>query len=422
MSTKYSTYIKGLALCLVTAVVILGLMHISTVKAQSSSTASVPLFGWGWSSTIGHISFNSANTGAGDATDPSYSVVKQYTGDLSGFAWSPNIGWIKFGGLSGFPTNGTTAGNAKVGASSITGWARACAGTIKFGDSPTLPVYPGDCSTMTSRSDGWDGWIELSGVNHTLGYNPTTGVIDGFAWGGDVVGWLRMNLVASSTPTTTPAPLYCSISNQLKQGTTHTITWTSNSSYCYGTSAPSGPFTVNAPNGSIDIPTPSATTIYNLNCNKESGGQQFWCGSTTITVGDGTSGTSTCTSNCGTGEPGIKMWLDNDINEAKDTIRIRKGQSAKVNWKKNDSTSYSICRAAVNTDFLNPFDNSEDLSGHPHIIPSSMMTVGENIFSMNCSPATDPTSSIPGKTSSQSSRPLTTTLIIYVIDPTIEER
>jgi hypothetical protein len=68
---------------------------------------------------------------------------------------------------------------------------------------------------MVSRTDGWDGWIELSGLNHQsvnlsgwaanltaqvgnndtrgLQMDPLTGKVDGMAWGGPVVGWLQFN-------------------------------------------------------------------------------------------------------------------------------------------------------------------------------------------------------------------------------------
>jgi len=114
---------------------------------------------------------------------------------MSGYAWSSNIGWIKFGGLSGFPGLGSDA-NVNTATGAVTGWARACAGTVN-----------GDCSSMTSRADGWDGWIELSdngsptprhaspNINGTGGvtYRSSDGAFIGFAWGGPVVGWVQFN-------------------------------------------------------------------------------------------------------------------------------------------------------------------------------------------------------------------------------------
>ncbi|HTK32999.1 MAG TPA: hypothetical protein VL335_00420 [Candidatus Paceibacterota bacterium] len=195
---------KKTALYLVTLVVLVILLGASmtlvgshppvhaTTSCQSGETTC--LSGWAWSSNVGWISFNSNDSGAGGGP---YDVAMDASGNLNGYAWSNNIGWIKFGGLSVFP-NGSSATNAQVNTSSgaVSGMARACAGTVG-----------GDCSSMTSRTDGWDGWIELAGSGHlspdSSGYNGTstqgitysnaTGKFSGFAWGGDVVGWLQFN-------------------------------------------------------------------------------------------------------------------------------------------------------------------------------------------------------------------------------------
>ena len=85
---------------------------ISTVSAQNPSINATPdgaITGWGWSDTIGWISFNCITDGSNCATS-AYGVTVtpgQELGsgnlnpairnaDLSGYAWSPNIGWISF--------------------------------------------------------------------------------------------------------------------------------------------------------------------------------------------------------------------------------------------------------------------------------------------------------------------------------------
>ena len=126
--------------------------------------------GYGWSDMIGWIQM--FPTGGG--------VTKQGNGDITGYAWSDSVGWIKFGGLSGFPSgSGTVAVNARAATGGIEGWARACKGTAS-----------GDCSSMVSRTDGWDGWISLKGTGYqtTLSGNFISG---GWAWGGEVVGWIQ---------------------------------------------------------------------------------------------------------------------------------------------------------------------------------------------------------------------------------------
>lgn len=145
------------------------------------------LNGWAWSSNIGWISFN----GSGDRGGVFFETPNNV---LTGWAWSSNIGWIKFGDLSVFPqAPGTIASNAKMDpvTGRVYGWIRACAGTTN-----------GDCWTP-SRTDGWDGWISLSGTNYESPYfpplgesskgvtfNKTTGKFSGYAWGGDVIGWI----------------------------------------------------------------------------------------------------------------------------------------------------------------------------------------------------------------------------------------
>jgi hypothetical protein len=165
--------------------------------ANMAKAGTVDLMGYAWSSNVGWISFNSLNTNAGSgSTYAVHMATTSYTGTLSGYAWSPNIGWISFqtAHVSGCPVpikeNRINRCYAKIDMAkgAITGWARACAGTIN-----------GDC-TGGSRTDGWDGWIELSGANHTspygggIRYATTTGLFSGYAWGSDVVGWLSFDI------------------------------------------------------------------------------------------------------------------------------------------------------------------------------------------------------------------------------------
>ena len=174
---------------ILSVVVILFLGIGASAEAQFSNP--IPLSGHAWSSNIGWISFSG----------PGYEVEIEPDGDLVGHAWSSNIGWIKFGGLSGFPGGG---GNATINFSnnSISGWARACAGT-----------GPGNCANMSNHSDGWDGWISLSCRNisrcGTSNYAGTAsgGVFTGYAWGSDVIGWIRWsgsNYAVRYTPPCSP--------------------------------------------------------------------------------------------------------------------------------------------------------------------------------------------------------------------------
>jgi hypothetical protein len=167
---KKSIYIK----------VLFTLFFIFAPFYAANAAASDNVSGYAWTDTIGWISFNCTNDSTCGAS--SYGVKEDASGLLTGYAWSDNIGWIKFGGLSSFPSgSGTLAKDAQLSGSNLIGWARACAGTAS-----------GDCSDMTSRTDGWDGWISLSGTNY--GITKVGNNYVGYAWGGEVVGWVLFDI------------------------------------------------------------------------------------------------------------------------------------------------------------------------------------------------------------------------------------
>ena len=222
---KKSFYLVGCTLMFM-----IGLSFI-TGGSIAHANVDVPLKGWAWSSTIGWISMTSTNpelsgvTPAGSAYGVSISLPlnsvtppSPLTGILSGYAWSPNIGWVSFDPTDITSTNCpagsgcTPTVNLTTGA--VSGWARALAGS----------------GTM-----GWDGWIELAGTNHATNgsiatrgvtFSNTTGAFGGYAWGSTNVGWasfdavtcpgcmvsLTVNNLPSSgiTVTSSPAGINCS--------------------------------------------------------------------------------------------------------------------------------------------------------------------------------------------------------------------
>lgn len=175
-------------------------------KVQASSTDNVT--GWAWSSNIGWISLNCTNTNSCGTTggNVNYGLTIANNGDITGYAWSPNIGWIKFGGFanSSFPNisgDGTSPINANLSGTKITGWARACNGLNDVITNPQInqTVSNGTACTGVPRTDGWDGWISLHNSNDDYGVNvsSSTGAITGFAWGSDVVGWIQFDATTS---------------------------------------------------------------------------------------------------------------------------------------------------------------------------------------------------------------------------------
>lgn len=160
-----------------------------TVGGSVSAHAETKLTGWAWSSNIGWISFNSADTDTPCATGASptgYCVTVDSSGNFGGYAWSSNIGWISFSETDNY-CGPRASFNKNTGA--VTGLIRAVKGK--------------DASVIAG---GWDGCIELTGNNHTLNFTgnggvtyvapispATMGEFVGYAWGGPVVGWMQFS-------------------------------------------------------------------------------------------------------------------------------------------------------------------------------------------------------------------------------------
>jgi hypothetical protein len=165
--SRHTVLLLGLASALVvTGLVFSDWAHDRVeVYAQGSS---FPISGYGWSDTIGWISFNGG----------SYGLSVEPSGVISGYAWSDNIGWISANqsDLAGCPSGSCAASMDSDGA--ITGWLKALSGG-------------------TSQSGGWDGFISLSGS----GYGPVKqadGNFSGYAWGDTVVGWVNFSYASTN--------------------------------------------------------------------------------------------------------------------------------------------------------------------------------------------------------------------------------
>lgn len=213
-------------------------MFLGFANTTSAKTSDHVLHGYVWSSNIGWISLNCADTDD-NCANSDYKVTIDYTtGELSGYGWSSNIGWVSFQETSGCPFTNSTYGNVcrpKVVLnsgtppfSSILGWARVV-------------------SAKSMTSGAWDGWVSLSCFNTdttTCSNNygvkvpndGTTalvadGALSGYAWGSTVVGWLDFSSVSvtkgSSELTLTASVNSVNVTSVSKSGDKIRLTWSS---------------------------------------------------------------------------------------------------------------------------------------------------------------------------------------------------
>jgi len=165
------------------AVLLLILPRISSPKT-SAQTTSGNLTGWAWSSNIGWISFQSTGS-------IKYGVEKNSQGELSGYAWSTHLGWISFNKaeLVNCPADQCVA---KMIEGKLSGWARVCL------------VFQNNCSGPLKSEyslGGFDGWISLDSKSldsiiygtQVSADSANNGLLEGFAWGSSVVGWISFN-------------------------------------------------------------------------------------------------------------------------------------------------------------------------------------------------------------------------------------
>ncbi len=172
--------------------IIVLLLLLFFVKNEALAGTGDNVSGWIWGGTedgiggntsIGWISANSTNTGS----PVSYGVtIPIIDGNLSGYAWSENLGWISFNqaDLSGCPDGNCVATRS---GNKLVGWARV------LGIKDAL---------ATGNSGGWQGWIHLGGSGYNITINSSNGTIitPAFAWS-DELGWLDFSrIIPPCTP------------------------------------------------------------------------------------------------------------------------------------------------------------------------------------------------------------------------------
>ncbi len=179
-----------------------------------AASVSDNISGYAWSPNVGWVSANCTDASpACSGTNYGMTVGSgAVTRTLSGYLWSSNIGWITLNAADmanaepncdtlGYPPCNPSA-TMTVADGKVNGWARACS------------VYASGCSgALKSDTElgGWRGWISLS---DSLTYGVLANGTDwtGFAWGGGsglgaqgsnaVPGWISIRgITTASTPT-----------------------------------------------------------------------------------------------------------------------------------------------------------------------------------------------------------------------------
>lgn len=165
----------------------------STTPEQAPACQPHKVLGWAWSKNIGWISFSCGNcdtdyngeSNGGAGCPPAGTLIPDYGVDLrgqgaiavfSGYAWSPNVGWITFNETdlsSPLCPDGTCQAWLDLGTNKISGWAKVL-------------------------SDG--SWISLRGqttevppTTYGASWNQLTQEVEGWAWSDTAIGWISFN-------------------------------------------------------------------------------------------------------------------------------------------------------------------------------------------------------------------------------------
>ena len=149
----------------------------SILKIQAANVS-----GWPWGGTedpgiggsLGSIDGNETGVGWISTSGSNYGInIPGTDGDLSGNAWSENLGWISFNNsdLAGCPSG---ICSARREGDYLKGWARIL----------SMPQ-------AGSNAGGWNGWISLSGSNYGVQISKMDGTGNNhtYAWS-DELGWI----------------------------------------------------------------------------------------------------------------------------------------------------------------------------------------------------------------------------------------
>lgn len=331
---------------------------------------------------------------------------------FSGYAWSPNVGWVSFNAsdVTGCPTGEAQydkpSAQGGVGANLPPSVSNIC--------TPRVDLFAGKVSGWARilsmvAEDSTSGWLHLSGTNHPSGsggitYNPSSGAFSGYAWEPSAIGWTNFNASAGGTgvvlcvtgtsncPPVNPGgvSVSCTASpvNPVQPGTV--VTFTAN------VTGGAGPYTYKW-NGVTAANTTSSSYTQN----------GF---GPTLSVSDSaghTSTTITCPNVVVTGQPGptsgLKLMIarnsefpstsdytdTTNYSDAYKSLRVVSGQTFKLQWNIDDSVintaaGYESCDPVVYP--LNgPSTNWGGFtSGVQANMETSGVASGEYLFTLTC--------------------------------------
>jgi hypothetical protein len=298
------------------------------VVSEAAQTSN-DLSGYAWSDNIGWISFKGTNYGVS---------FTQSTGNMSGYAWSDNIGWISFNAsdVAGCPA-APCSPSIHNGTGVVTGWAKAL-----------------------SASGGWDGWIQLSG-SWSPSVSFSSNVASGYSWGSDVVGWVSWSgvgysvtkLVCENGANNPPA---CTTYDPCENGANNPPTCTTYDPCANGANNPPT-CTVFTPTATLSAsPTTidqgqSATLTWSSTNATSCVGTGFTAGGASGTRSTGainTPGTSNyqvvCTGAGGSSAPAFAsvIVLAPNVSISADPIRVQSGSNSNVSWDASQVNSCAI--------------------------------------------------------------------------------
>jgi hypothetical protein len=193
---------QGRKFALTLALFVLIFAAAAVMKVQAGTGDSV--IKWLWcggvtgtpgNTNVGWISMNCTNI-PNSCAIVDYGVnIPSADGPVTGYAWSPNIGWIQFDAAPDYTTYPgcgypmSICYSARREDDSLKGWARILSIKKEFEKVP-------------SNSGGWEGWISLSGANYGVEVTRMTG--DGaqptFAW--SELGWIDFSWAEYREPCT----------------------------------------------------------------------------------------------------------------------------------------------------------------------------------------------------------------------------